>query len=114
MIKRFELVDNADKLLESKEHMRKCNASFINTDVTRWISKTLKDDIMLFIGFPDDLIRWNDFDFVIVMDDSFVQPYTPFYAMLNGRIKGFQFLNEVIEKYNECMSSFPFIVEITK
>lgn len=114
MIKRFNLVNNAEELINNQKYMRKGNASFIHKDVTRWIVRTLKNDITLFVGFPDDLSIWNDFDFVLVMDDSFGQPYTPFYNLLSGESKGFAFLNEVVEKYNEIMESFTFLKEVTE
>lgn len=112
MIKRFELADNAKELIDGYEHFRTGTASFINDKVVKWISKELCREISVYIGFSEDISEWNDFDFVIILDDSFCQPYTPFYSYMDGKIRPFSCLNEVIEKYNKFMSSLPFLKEI--
>ena len=59
------------------------------------------------IAFPDDLSEWNDFDFVLVLDEEFGQPYTPFY----GAKKHFEFLDRVIKRYNAIMTSMTLFEE---
>ena len=64
--------------------------------------KKLIDDIELHIEISvnnDEIFIFNDFDNIIVLDDSFCQPYTPFYESK----KGFPFLNKVIIEYNNAM-----------
>ncbi|MBQ9023629.1 MAG: hypothetical protein IJ105_00235 [Bacilli bacterium] len=64
--------------------------------------KRLIDDIELHIEISvnnDETFNFDDFDNIIVLDDSFCQPYTPFYESK----KGFSFLNKVIIEYNKAM-----------
>lgn len=72
-------------------------------------------DFIIYIGFPDfekGLVEWDDFDFVLVLDDDFGQPYTPFYGKNYKKdIQDFPCLEFVIEKYNEFMDSFDFLCE---
>ena len=70
------------------------------------------DDISITIAFPEDFSKWNDIDYVLVLDEAFGQPYGPFYHYLNGKTVIFPYLEEVITKYNEFMSSMPFLEEI--
>ena len=37
------------------------------------------------MAFQEDLSKFNDFDNVLVLDEEFGQPYTPFYDYLNGK-----------------------------
>ena len=72
-------------------------------------------DFSIYIGFPDfekGLVEWDDFSFVLVLDDDFGQPYTPFYGENYKKdIQDFPCLELVIEKYNEFMDSFDFLCE---
>ena len=72
-------------------------------------------DFIVCIGFPDfekGLAEWDDFSFVLVLDDEFGQPYTPFYGKNYKKdIQNFPCLEFVIEKYNEFMDSFDFLCE---
>lgn len=72
-------------------------------------------DFIISIGFPDfekGLAEWDDFSFVLVLDDEFGQPYTPFYGKNYKKdIQNFPCLEFVIEKYNEFMDSFDFLCE---
>ena len=82
------------------------SAYFISCDVTPQNSRG--SEISLEIGFPKDLSKWDDFDFVLVLDEEFGQPYTPFYGDYN---QPFPFLAGVIHMYNEVMERFPFLEE---
>ena len=54
--------------------------------------------------------EWNDFDSVLIIDDDFGQPYTPFYGKNWGEeITDFPILEQVIEKYNEFMDKQPYL-----
>ena len=108
-IKRFKLKENADvSTVPLKEHM-----TYVHKDAVRGFRKYLKGSVELNVAFPQDLSEWNDFDFVLVLDDDFCQPYTPFYGFLNGDTKLFPFLAEVVKAYNEVMGSLPYLEEQT-
>ena len=72
-------------------------------------------DFVIYIGFPDfekGLVEWDDFNFVLVLDDDFGQPYTPFYGKnYKQDIQNFPCLECVIEAYNKFMDSFDFLCE---
>lgn len=70
-------------------------------------------DFTINIGFPDDLSNWNDFDYVLVLDEDFLQPYTPFYSLYKVDVQDFPVLERVIKMYNEYMDSLPFLEKIT-
>lgn len=70
-------------------------------------------EFTIYIGFKNDISDWNDFDNVLILDDDFGQPYTPFYGENFGKeIKNFPVLEECIRQYNEYMDSIPFLVQI--
>ena len=86
--------------------------SWIRKDADYFIGKsfTVKDgraklEFSINIAFVEgSLIGWNDFDSVLILDDDFGQPYTPFYGENWGEeITDFPILGKVIEKYNEFM-----------
>lgn len=61
----------------------------------------LHKDVEVFIDIiinPDGTLSFDDYENVLVIDDAYGQPYTPFYDN-----KPFQFLSIVIMKYNEVM-----------
>lgn len=108
-IKRYKLRYPADVSdIPESEHL-----SYVHPEAVRGKIKYLVGEIAVTVTFPADLYDWNDFDFVIVLDEDFGQPYTPFYHYMNGEINLFPFLEKVIRKYNEFMSSLPFLEEIT-
>lgn len=67
------------------------------------------------IGFTSkeyiDNENWNDFDNVIILDEEFDQPYTPFYHHFGEEVDEFPVLENLIEQYNEYMKSLPFLEE---
>lgn len=112
------------KYIPTKEQLIKLGArpggTWINKDSDLYISITRefpgsRGDFSICIGFPDfekGLAEWDDFNFVLVLDDDFGQPYTPFYGENYKKdIQDFPFLEFVIEKYNEFMDSFDFLCE---
>ena len=112
------------KYIPSKEQLIKLGARpggvWINQDSDLYISITREfpdscGDFIISIGFPDfekGLVEWDDFNFVLVLDDDFGQPYTPFYGKNYKKdIQNFPCLELVIEKYNEFMDSFDFLCE---
>lgn len=64
------------------------------------------------IGFTDDINNWNDCDNVIVLDEDFLQPYTPFYANFENDITNFPCLEKTVETYNDYMDSLDFLEEV--
>lgn len=112
------------KYIPSKEQLIKLRAqpggTWINQDSDLYISITRKFPgscgyFSISIGFPDfeeGLVKWEDFNFVLVLDNDFGQPYTPFYGKNYKKdIQDFPCLEFVIEKYNEFMDSFDFLCE---
>lgn len=91
-------------------------ASWIHPKATRFISYRLDInglEIDVDIGFPENLSEWDDFEYIIVMDDDFCQPYGPFYTKLdNPDWEGNDFLSILIEEYNNLLSNLPFLEEI--
>jgi len=93
--------------------------SWIHKDSKHCFYIVLDESIELNIGFPDDLSKWNDWDYIIVLDDDFGQPYTPFYSYLDDynendmETKSYpDFLYKIINRYNEEMSKLGFLEEI--
>lgn len=64
------------------------------------------------IGFTDDINNWNDCDNVIVLDEDFLQPYTPFYANFENDVTNFPCLEKTVETYNDYMDSLDFLEEV--
>jgi len=87
--------------------------SWINKNSVLCKSITLiEDSIVLDIGFhtAED---WNDFDYVLVLDDDFLQPYTPFYGDNYGKtIDNFEYLQRVIQRYNDEMDKLSFLERV--
>lgn len=76
-------------------------------------SHTLIDEISIepdtrYAGGPKN---WNDIDALIVLDEDFGQPYTPFYDAYDSDYR-FPFLDEVISAYNSFMDSLDWVEEI--
>lgn len=89
------------------------HASFIAKDATKSCFYPLVDSITVNIGFPDDLSKWNDFDYILILDEDFGQPYGPFYHYLNGELKEpFPFLEKVVQKYNKTLRHLSYLEEI--
>lgn len=91
-----------------------------------WINKKSKLFKSRYFDFPstnyefsvsicsiEDMGDWNDWDNVVVLDEEFGQPYTPFYGKnYQQEITDFPALEYCIEKYNEFMDSFDFLEEV--
>lgn len=58
-----------------------------------------------------DRSDFNDFDNILVLDEEFCQPYTPFYEFMDKKTEPFPFLAEVVSAYNEWISQFDFLEE---
>lgn len=120
-IKRYKLKDGVTKeeliSLGAKE-----GGSWIGKSIKLFIGKfcCFKDkkqrinfEFSIDIGFKDNISDWNDFDNVIILDEDFLQPYTPFYGKNFGKeVKNFPVLEECIRLYNEYMDSLSFLEEV--
>ena len=114
MIKRYKLKDGVTYEFLLANGCKEGGA-WIDESAVFYISKPLVDEVSLNIAFPKDLSRWDDFDYILVLDEDFGQPYTPFYHYAQTRIRGgkpFKFLQMVINKYNKVMDSLPFFEEL--
>lgn len=112
MIKRYKLKDEIDAEFLLKNGCKE-GGTYVQPDAKYLIFRTLCDSISLDIAFPEDLSRWNDDDYILVIDEDFGQPYGPFYKFYaQKRIEGYSpFLTKVMKKYNEVMDSLPFFEE---
>ena len=89
---------------------------FVNPSAEWVYFMHLSDDVTLNIAFPKDLASWNDFDFVLLLDEDFGQPFTPFYRYLNEGRKHTsgpnEYLKNIIQQYNAAMEAIPFFEEL--
>lgn len=116
-IKRFKLKDNVtrDDLFSLGFAP---GGSWIKKDAEMFLSKYFyyQDtdfEYSICIAFGPNINDWNDFDNVLVLDEDFCQPYTPFYGDNYGKdIADFPVLEDVISKYNIFMSGLGIFEEI--
>lgn len=116
-IKRYKLRDDV-----TKEELLQCGfeegGTWIKEDARLFLSRCFEYkkyhfEFSINIAFGSNIGDWNDFDNVLVLDEDFCQPYTPFYGENYGKeISGFVALEYVIQKYNEFMSGLSFLTEI--
>ena len=114
-IKRFKMKPDADISVLPWGRIPKIiygKVSYVNEDSICGYWDLLCHEISIIIAFPEDFSKWNDIDYVLILDEDFCQPYGPFYHYMEGKIKLFPVLEEVIQKYNEFMSSLIFLEEI--
>lgn len=112
------------KYIPTEEQLIKAGArhggSWIDEKSALYISKFFElpeynFEFSIDICFKEDISDWNDFDNVLVLDDDFGQPYTPFYMdNYKKEISDFPCLEYCIEKYNEFMDSFDFLYEVSE
>ena len=98
----------------------KLGGIWINKNSKLYISKFFElpeydFEFSIDICFKEDISDWNDFDNVLVLDEDFGQPYTPFYGKnYKKEISNHPCLEYCIEKYNEFMDSFDFLCEVSE
>ena len=108
LIQRFRLKSDADvSCIPEDPYM-----TYVHRDAVRGMYRILYDSIEVSIAFPVDLSQWNDFDFVIVLDDNFGQPFTPFYHYMDGEIELYPFLENVVNAYNDFMNAQPYLERV--
>lgn len=116
-IKRFKLSDDVtrEKLIELGARE---GGTWVKDDAELFLSKDVyykpfDFEFSIDIAFTSNIHNWNDFDNVLVIDDDFGQPYTPFYHDNYGKdITGFPALELVIKTYNEYLSSLGIFEEV--
>ena len=93
---------------------------WINEESVFYITKCFRlpkydFEFSISIYFKDDIGDWNDFDNVLVLDEDFLQPYTPFYGKnYKKEISNHPCLEYCIEKYNEFMDSIDFLSGVSE
>jgi len=112
-IKRFKLKDNI-QFQDLRQHPGiNPGGSYIQKDAVLIDSKfAIHKSIDVEIGFPEDLTEWNDIDYVLVLDFDFGQPFYPFYRFLATGENESRFVSELVERYNNWMSSRDYLEEI--
>ena len=112
-IERFQLISDYD--WSNPNFQLRPGGTWIQPDCTCFIERiycTKDAEIGIYIGFPDDMTKWNDYDYVCVLDEDFCQPYTPFYDLLDGKPIDFPFLSRIVDEYNNFMNCQPFLQKI--
>lgn len=113
-MKRFKLKDGISNADISKLDGIRDGGTWVQKDCVSHLHFPLGSSISLDVGFPEDLSKWDDFDYAIVLDDDFCQPYTPFYKHFEDpENPAFPFLCEVFKAYIEAMESIPVLEEGT-
>lgn len=116
MINRYKMKPGWDyKMIEDfiQKKMKRTiihGGKWISEDASHFFSCWLAGEIELYVSLPENLSEWDDFKNVLLLDEDFGQPYTPFYGLLNRpKQKPFKFLSTVVDKYNEFMDSLEFL-----
>ena len=117
-IKRFKIKPDADITVFPFGRVSKIiygPVKYVNKNSVGGFYESLCHDISINIAFPEDLKEWNDIDYILVLDENLGQPYIPFYKyMYDGIQEPWQGLIDVINAYNEFMSSFDWLEEINE
>lgn len=122
-IKRFKLIDNFTVDGFRNEYGIRDGGSWACDGAKHFIFKTIffrderghEFEFSIYLCFPDDedMSKWNDLDYILVLDEDFCQPYTPFYTRFGEEIgEDFWCLKTFIEKYNDWMGSLKFLKEV--
>ena len=61
------------------------------------------------IAINSSTMKFDDCDNVLILDEDFGQPYSPFYKYYGKNVANFEYLENVIKKYNEWMDSLEFL-----
>lgn len=107
-IKRFKLKDGVTRDDLIALHFRN-GGTWIKDNCDLFLSKYFyhkktRFEYSIGIAFSPDIYDWNDFDNVLVLDEDFGQPYTPFYNRYGEEVTGFPVLETVINNYNAFIS----------
>ena len=111
-IKRFKLKKGVTKTRLLALGFRP-GGTWIKKDAELFFTTSLEYDISLDIAFGENINDWNDFDNVLLLDEDFGQPYTPFYGKNYGKdVTGRPALETVIVGYNRIMQDLGIFEEI--
>ena len=122
-IKRYKLVDGFNIEDYREKYNIKQGGSWACGNSENYLMKSIffkkpndqrdEFEFSIYVCFPSAELmdKWNDLDFVLVLDDDFCQPYGPFYTRYGEEVDGFWCLEKVIEKYNAFMDSLEFLEE---
>lgn len=117
--KRFKLKDGYTKddilVLSNCPHTDGSDFITKGADFHIWRSfenKELSFYFSILIAFKKKLSDWNDLDCILILDDNWCQPYTPFYRRFGEDVIGFPALEYVIEEYNHLLSNLEFLEEL--
>jgi len=99
-------LDDIKKEVKAKHIPHADNGTWVHKDSVYVIWQTVAEDITVNVAFPADLSQWNDFDFILLLDEDFGQPYTPFYS---EKMVEFPFLNKVKTNYSRFLESLNFM-----
>lgn len=123
-IKRYKLVDGFDVEDYREKYRIKEGGSWACDGSENFVMKSVyfrkpndprdEFEFSIYVCFPEaeKMEKWNDLDYILVLDDDFGQPYTPFYRRYGEDVNDCWCLEKVIEKYNEWMDSLEFLEEI--
>lgn len=121
-IKRFKLKEGRPTQEDLEKYGFREGGGYLIKDAKWFISKIIRKkdksyqdyELSFSMAFQEDLLKFNDFDNILVLDEEFCQPYTPFYGYMenNGNKEPFPFLAWIISEYNEWMSGFDFLEEV--
>lgn len=87
--------------------------SWMHENAFMFAERRFAYELSVSICFFPDLGVWDDFYNILVLDEEFGQPYTPFYSENYKKdIKYFPVLESCIRQYNDFLDSFDFLEEI--
>jgi hypothetical protein len=87
--------------------------AWIHAEAFMFAERCLAHELSVSICFFPELGVWDDFHNILVLDEEFGQPYTPFYSENYKKdIKNFPVLEYCIRQYNDFLGSFDFLEEI--
>lgn len=111
-IKRYKLQNNITK--EDLLSYGFKPGSWIKKNADIFISKSFyykKTDFefSINIALNSNTLNFDDYDNVLILDEDFGQPYTPFYVYFDKNVNDFEVLEYVINCYNLLMDSYKFL-----
>lgn len=87
--------------------------SWMHENAFMFAERRFAYELSVSICFFPDLGVWDDFYNILVLDEEFGQPYTPFYSENYKKdIKGFPVLEYCIRQYNDFLDSFDFLEQV--
>lgn len=115
-VKRYRLIDGFNLDDWKDKYGFKDGGSWACKDSEHYILKSMLFDnyefsVYLCLPSEDKIKDWNDYDYMLVIDDDFVQPYDPFYKHYEEEVDNYWCLEQLINMYNRWMDSLEFLKE---